>query len=117
VQSFAAEGARAVGVGGWDDDDVTDVHGADVIADGFDDADGLVSHAAAGLAGLHLVVRPEVAAADGSVANGDKRVGRLDQASVGDVLDANVTGAVHDGCPHRDLPRAFGELELVDRKR
>jgi hypothetical protein len=63
VQSFAAEGARAVGVGGRDDDDVAGFHGADVGTNGFDDADALVSHAAASLAGLHQVVRPEVAAA------------------------------------------------------
>src|SRR2546422_533390 len=71
---------------------------------GFDDADRLVAHAAGGLARLHQLVRPEIAAADAGAADGDERVGRLDQAGVGDVLDADVAGAVQDGCSHRDLP-------------
>jgi uncharacterized protein YndB with AHSA1/START domain len=32
-------------------------------------------------------------------------------------VQGSPAGAVHDGCPHRDLPRAFSELELVDRER
>jgi hypothetical protein len=54
-------------------------------ADGFDDADGLVSHPLAGVAGLHLVVRPEIAAADSGAADIYERVRRLDQAGVADV--------------------------------
>jgi hypothetical protein len=33
-----------------------------------------------------------------------ERVGRLDDAGVGDGLGAKVAGAVDDGCAHRDLP-------------
>jgi Bacterial regulatory helix-turn-helix protein, lysR family len=58
VQSFVAEDARAVGVGERHDDDVADVHGADVGADGFDDADGLVAHVAPDVAVFQCPVRP-----------------------------------------------------------
>src|SRR2546430_185268 len=64
----------------------------------------VLPHAPGGLARLHQFVRPEIAAADAGAADGDQRVGRLDQAGVGDILDANVPGAVHDSCAHRDLP-------------
>ena len=68
---------------------------------GFDhDADELVPHAPAGLARLHRLVRPEVAAADPGAGDGDDGVGRLDQLRVGHVLDADVAGAVHDCRAH-----------------
>src|SRR5438132_4994205 len=59
-------------------------------------------------------VRPEIAAADAGAGDGDERVGWLDEAGVGDVLDANVAGAEHDGSTHGDLPLVFGGLEVVD---
>src|SRR5207249_11331296 len=68
------------------------------------DADGLVAHAAADVAVPQCPVRPEIAAADAGAGDGDERVGRLDEAGVGDVLDANVAGAEHDGSAHGDLP-------------
>src|SRR5205814_6970964 len=58
-------------------DDVADLDGAAVGADGLDDADELVAHAAAGLVVRHRLVRPEVAAADGGAGDGDEGVGRL----------------------------------------
>jgi hypothetical protein len=39
---------------------------------------------------LHRLVRPQIAAADAGVLDDDEGVGRLDQAGVGDVLDADV---------------------------
>jgi hypothetical protein len=63
VQSFVAEDASAVGVRERHDDDAADFHGANIGADGFDDADGLVSHASARVAVFHCLVRPEIAAA------------------------------------------------------
>src|SRR3989475_6264128 len=84
----------------------------DVGTDGLDHADRLVAHASAGLDRLHQLVRPEIAAADAGAADGDERVSRLDQAGVGDVLDADISGAVQDGCSHRDLPLRIH----IDRK-
>jgi hypothetical protein len=69
-------------------------YGADVL----DDADCLVSHVAAGLGAFQRHVRPEIAAADGGAADANDGVGRLDQASVGNVLDTNVAGAEHNCC-------------------
>src|SRR6266511_804739 len=54
------------------DDRVADRDGADVGADGLDDADELVAHALTGLAGLHLAVGPEVAAADAGAGDVDE---------------------------------------------
>src|SRR2546430_8672624 len=34
-----------------------------------------------------------------------------------DCLDADVAGAVDDGCTHRHLPRVSSELELVEPER
>src|SRR5439155_1677249 len=70
-------------------------------ADGLDDADGLVAHAAAGLAVFQRLVRPEIAAADGSAGDDDEGVGRPDQAGVGDGLDMDIAGAEHHSCMHR----------------
>ena len=44
LQPLVAEHAGAVGVGERHHDDVAALHGADVGADGLDDADGLVAH-------------------------------------------------------------------------
>ena len=101
VQPIAAEGARAVGPDEGRNDEVAGLQGADVGADGFDDADELVSHSPPGLVGRHLPVGPEVAAADRGAGDGDQGVGRLDEAGVRDGLDPNVAGAVHDSCAHR----------------
>jgi hypothetical protein len=76
----------------------------DVGTNGLNHADRLVAHAPGGLARLHQLVRPEIAAADAGTADSDERVCGLDQAGVGDVLDANVSGAVQHSCAHRDLP-------------
>ena len=51
---------------------------------------------------------PEIAAADAGAADGDECIGRLDQAGVGQVLDANVLGAVLDARAHLELLRASG---------
>ena len=73
---------------------------ADVGADVLDDADELVAHAASGLARLHRVVGPEIAAADGGAGDAHERIGRLDDPGVGDGLDADIARAVHHGRSH-----------------
>src|SRR5215216_1648116 len=100
VKAVVAEDTGTVRVRERHDDEVAGFHGADVGADGLDDADGLVAHADAGLAVFQLVVRPEVAAADAGAGDADQRVGRLDEAGVGDVLDADVAGLEHYSCAH-----------------
>ena len=114
VKPLVAELATAVGVRERHDDHIPGLHGAHVGADRLDDADGLVPHAAAGLAPVHRVVRPEVAAADAGAGDRDEGVGRLDQAGVGDVLDTDVAGAEHDGCTHGSLPPVSGGLRVVE---
>jgi hypothetical protein len=114
VQPLAAEHAGAIRPQERRDDKVAGLHGAYFGADVLDDADELVAHAAASLARLHRLVRPQIAAADCGVGDADERVGRLGEASIGDVLDTNVAGAVHGSCAHGYLSPVFGGLQVVD---
>jgi hypothetical protein len=50
VKPLVAEDADAVGVRERHDDKIADLHGADLVAHGLDDADGLVAHPATSLA-------------------------------------------------------------------
>ena len=102
VQPRAAEDAGAVGPEEGRDDEVPGLERPDVAADGLDDADELVPHAAPGLLRRHRLVRPEVAAADRGAGDAHERVAGLVQPGVGDVLDADVAGAVHDCGFHAD---------------
>ena len=111
LQSFVAEDAGAVGVRERHDDEIAGFHAANVGPDGFDDADGLVSHASAGIAVFHCLVRPEIAAADAGAADDYDRVSRLDDTGVGNGLDTNVAGAEHYSCAHNDLPLVSGGLD------
>ena len=83
LQSLLAEDATSVRPRERCDDDVADLEIADVRADDLDDADELVPHALAGLAGRHLVVGPEVAAADAGPGDADEGVGRFDDVDPG----------------------------------
>src|SRR5215218_11070347 len=89
---------RLVGVGALDAAGLYRLH---VVADGLDDADELVSHAAAAVGRLHRSVWPEIAAADPRTSHANERVSRFDQVRVRDVLDTDVTCAVHHRCTHR----------------
>jgi hypothetical protein len=100
LQAVLAEHAGAVRPRERRNDDVADLDGADVGADGLDDADELVTHPLTDLAVPHLVVRPQVAAADAGAGDADERVARFDDPGVRHVLDANVACAVHDSCSH-----------------
>ena len=112
MQRFVAEDAGAVGVGERYNDEIADFHRANVGPDGVHDADGLVSHAAAGVAVFHRLIRPEIAAADAGVADGHDGIGRFDNAGVGDRLDSNVAGSVHYSCTHKRLPLLSVIIEL-----
>ena len=72
----------------------------DVGTDRLDGPDRLVAHHAWGVAGLQRLVGPQVAAADAGAGDADDGVGRLGDAGVGDVLDADVAGPEHDGGAH-----------------
>ena len=100
VEAFPAEDAGAVRPQKRRDDEIARLDSADVCADGLDDANELVPHPAAAVALLHRPVRPEIAATDRGAGDRDEGVVRFDQAGVGDVLDPNVAGRVHDGCSH-----------------
>ena len=100
VQPLAAEDAAAVRPEEGRDDEVAGLDRSNLGADRFDDADELVPHPAAHIRRLHRLVGPEVAAADPGAGDAHERVGRLDQVRVGDVLDTDVAGAVHECGSH-----------------
>ena len=95
LQPLMAEHARAVRERERHDHEIARLQGPHVGADVLDHADRLVSHVAAGIAALHRLVRPQIATADAGVGDPDECVGRLDEARVGHVLDANVARGVH----------------------
>jgi hypothetical protein len=97
-----AEFATAIRVGKRHDNDVADLHLADRIANGLDDTDGFMAHTLSGLAEFHRSIGPEIAAADAGMGNADKRVGWIDESGIGDVLNPDVSGAVHNSCSHVD---------------
>jgi hypothetical protein len=96
VQPFLAEDARPVGPCERRSDKITDFDFANIGAYGLDNADELVSHPAAGLAGFHLFVRPEIAAADGGAGDDHERISGFNQTGIGDGLDPDVTGTIDD---------------------
>lgn len=78
-----AEVASAVGVGERHHDELAGFQGSNVGADCLDNADRLVAHQPAGLAGLQGLVRPKVAAADAGAGHANEGV--VDQAASGTV--------------------------------
>ena len=100
LKTLAAEDAGPVRPGERSDDEVARLDGADVRSDRLYPADELVAHPAALLGRFHGLVRPEVAAADTGAGDDEKRVGRLVEACVGDVLDSDIACAVHDSGSH-----------------
>jgi hypothetical protein len=100
LQPVVAELARPVGKGEGHDHQLPALDGLHIAADGLDEADRLMTHRLAGLAGLHRGVGPQIAAADARSRDAHHRVGGLDQLGVRDGFDPHVPGAVHDGCAH-----------------
>jgi hypothetical protein len=67
-----------------------------------------MAHSPAAVGVLQRLVRPQVAAADRGPADADEGVGRFDDAGIGDVLDADVTGPVKDCCGSIEALRRAG---------
>src|SRR3954471_3729297 len=82
----------------------------DVRADVLDVAEKLVPGTGACVPVRDAAVGPEIRPADACVHDTDDGVGRCLDTRIGDVLDANITGAVKDGCAHerRGYPVACG---------
>src|SRR2546428_9195884 len=94
------EFASAIGIRERHHDEMAFLHLVDVGSDGFDDADGFVSHSASLCGRCQVVIRPEIAAADTGSGDANKRVSGLLDCGVGHVLNSNVPSAVHNGCTH-----------------
>jgi len=100
LQALTAEVAGVVRPGERGDDEVTRLQNADLGTDLLDDTNELVAHRTALPCRFHLVVRVQVAAADAGAHDPHHRVGGLDQLRVGDGLDPDVAGAVHQCRSH-----------------
>jgi hypothetical protein len=100
VQALSAGLARVVGVGERRDHDVTDRQPGHVAAELLDDAHELVAHGLALVTGRGGAVGVQVGAADARPQHADDGIRGLLDRGVGDVLDADVAGAVQQGGSH-----------------
>lgn len=103
-QTPFAELAGAVREGEGDQDEVARLDRPDFGADLLDDAHRLVPDAPARFVGGQPPVEPEVRTADRGVSDADDGVGRLLNAGIGDLVDADVARGVKDGCSHLESP-------------
>ena len=67
----------------------------------FDNADGLMAHAASNRSRREILIWPQVAAADTGSCDADKRIRWFLECCVGHVLNPHVAGSIHDGCTHK----------------
>src|SRR5271166_2694415 len=107
LQPLVAEHAGSVGVRKRHHDNVASPDRAHFGADGLDYADRLMAHTAACVRGLQLVVGPKIAPTDTGASDTDDRISRMHNGGIGDVLDPDIAGAVHDSCTHK-FPSVLG---------
>src|SRR5450830_1844716 len=100
VDPVATVHARVVADREGRDHELAGAHRTDVRTDLLDDPDELVADPVRLLGGPDPAVRPEVGAAHARCHDAHDRVGRQDDAGVGDRLEADVEGAVDDGGAH-----------------
>src|SRR6266511_5561290 len=115
LQALLAEHTGAIGPLERRNDEIAGLDGLYLPADGLDGSDEFVPHATAGLARLHRLVRPEIAAADPGVRDSNDGIAGLEQAGIGNVLDTDIPSAMHDSCAHRYWHRSatFGRRRNV----
>jgi hypothetical protein len=111
VQPFAAEHAASVRPEEGGDDELAGLDGRNVAADGFDDADELVTHPPTGVVVRHRLVRPEIASADRGAGDPHERVRRVDQTGIGNIFDTDIAGFVHHRCAHTP-PIGLGNTQV-----
>ena len=115
--AVAAERAGAVRPGERDDDGVADARGC-ATSSPICSTTPIASWPMRRPSGVspEVVVRVQVGPAHAGVGDADDRVGRLLDDGVGDLLDADVSGPVHDGGEHQQFPFAvFARWILAGR--
>src|SRR5205823_2407842 len=85
VQPAPAERAGAVRPEERRSDEFARLDRADIVTNGLDAPNELMPHTPSGLARFHRLVRPKITPADPSPRDAHKRIGRIDQSSIGDV--------------------------------
>ena len=103
MQPLDAESAGVVGDRERRHHQVAPAQRRDVRTDVLDDTDELVPHPRRTMGRIHRVIRMQIRTADAAGRHPDQRVGGQFDAGVGDVLDADVAGAVHEGRAHDGL--------------
>jgi hypothetical protein len=107
LQPLLTKDAGSIGPCEWCRDKITDLDFADIAAHGLDNTDKFMSHAVAGLAGHHLLIRPEIAAADGRTCDDYQGVGWFNDSGIRDVLDTDIPGTIHYSCTHNNYLQLF----------
>jgi hypothetical protein len=100
VEPLAAEGAGAIRKRERHHREVADLDVAHLCADVLDDPDCLVAHRPPGRGRLQGGIGPKVAAADGCSGDPDDGVGRLDDRWIGNIVDTDIAGLVHQSRSH-----------------
>jgi hypothetical protein len=99
-QAFPAEDAGSVRPEKRRTNQVAGVDRLHIGADCLDDPDELVPHPPTGVGVRHRLVWPQIAAADCGSRDTNESVCGVDQESVRNLLDPDITGFIHDGCAH-----------------
>ena len=100
LEAFLAEQAASVGIGERHHHHLPSPDRADLASDILDDSDRLVAHRPPARSFREVVIRPQVAPADAGPGDPDQSVGRFPDRRIGDGLDPDVVGLVHDRCAH-----------------
>jgi hypothetical protein len=93
-------GAGVVGKNERADDELAGLDGLDLVADLDDHAAIFMAHVKGLGDGVRAAIGPEVGTADAGCRELDDGVGGLENRGFGDFLEANVAGAVENGCKH-----------------
>src|SRR5215471_8676023 len=85
------------------DNEITPLNPSNVCANVRDYTYRFVPHHVTGIAALHFLVWPQIAAANARASDANDSISWFDDFRVGHVLDPNVAGAIHHSCAHDDV--------------
>src|SRR5260221_13287988 len=94
LQTVPAELAGAIRPGKWRDNEVALLHRPHAGADVLHDPDELMPHAAPGRCRFNGLRRPKITPADAGTGHSENRIGVLDDARIGNGLDADIARAI-----------------------
>src|SRR6188474_14728 len=110
LKRVVAKHACAIGERERHDNEITSLNRSNLCADVFDHTYRFVPHHAAGVAALHLLIRPQIASANARSGNTNDSISRLDDLRIGHVLDPNVASAIHHSCAHNPVVTPISKM-------